>query len=60
MTLRCDRCGELVWFSETSEKWLRCSNCGKTVENPNYEDSKDSGCCGGVCSCGSDDDGDDD
>ena len=53
MTIRCDRCGELVWFSGNSDKWLRCSNCGKTVDNPNYEE-----CPGGVCSCGSDDDDD--
>lgn len=36
MVLRCDKCGELIWFDEESEKWLRCSNCGQTTENATY------------------------
>jgi hypothetical protein len=36
MTIRCDKCGELVWFNETAGMWLTCTNCGKAQENPHY------------------------
>jgi hypothetical protein len=37
MTIRCDYCGELIWFIEASDKWLRCNACGKTQNNPVYK-----------------------
>lgn len=41
MVLRCDKCGELIWFEEGSEKWLYCQNCGQTTGNTTYHKKED-------------------
>lgn len=41
MNIRCEKCGELIWYTEESPDGLYCRHCGKHVEKPVKQDDKD-------------------
>jgi hypothetical protein len=41
MAIRCEKCGELIWYTEENEtKHLKCGICGKAADNPSYKEKE--------------------
>ena len=40
MNIRCEKCGELIWFDKDSKDWLYCEHCKKSTQKPAIRDEE--------------------